>query len=119
MQNTSLQTIHIGYWKTTLSGCQYPMPEANTARQDEITEALMLLKKIKESVKTNTLYTKGVSPCRLCNKSNGSIEYVVTKYSKAGNPMMRWCIPEGYEHYLVDHKVKPDLENLRTAAMHC
>lgn len=119
MKTALLQTVYIGYWKTTLSECKYPMPEAKTSSQEELSEALMLLGKIKASLNTNTLYTKGVSPCRICNKSNGSQEYVVTKYSRAGNPMVRWCIPEGYEHYLVDHQVKPDLDALREAAQYC
>lgn len=119
MINQNFQTIYIGYWKTNTPNCAYPMPVENTADRPELEEALILLNKIKNSYKTKTLYTKGVSPCRICNKSNGSQEYVVIKYSRAGNPMVRWCIPEGYEHYLVDHQVKPDLDALREAAQYC
>lgn len=117
--NQNLQTNYIGYWKTNFPDCPYPMPVANTATPEELSEALSLLNKIKSSIKTRTLYTKGVSPCRLCGKSNGSQEYVVTKYSRAGNPLVRWCVPEGYVHYLMDHQVKPDFAALREAAQYC
>jgi hypothetical protein len=41
--------------------------------------------------------TKGLAPCRICKKGNGS-----GTYSKG-----KWSWPEGFIHYVVDHNVKP------------
>jgi hypothetical protein len=43
---------------------------------------------------------KGWSTCQICKKRNGSCDM----YS----PDSIWIFPEGYIHYIVDHKVKPD-----------
>ena len=44
---------------------------------------------------------RGLSECRLCNKLNGSKEFVL----KNSGQNINW--PEGYQHYVKDHDIKP------------
>lgn len=48
----------------------------------------------------------GLSKCRLCNKMNGSGEYIINN-EKNG---IKFYVPEGYIHYLKDHNVHPSPE---------
>lgn len=49
-----------------------------------------------------TLYYKGLSPCRCCGNFNGCAEYII-KFEDT-----EFIIPEGYIHYLKTHKLDPD-----------
>jgi hypothetical protein len=87
----------IGYWYSTFEP-QYPMPIANNVpfpNKINIIKALQA----KEAV-AQKKFAKGWSTCRICKKSNGSVEYESGNYT--------W--PEGYLHYLEDHNVVPDSE---------
>lgn len=92
--------ICIGYWGNALHpDTEYPMPVANTALldQDEVIEKLIC------AMENGYMESyRGSSTCRICHKLNGWKELEIirgdTKYS----------IPEGYLHYLVDHRVGYD-----------
>ena len=58
-------------------------------------EFIEKLEKVQE--RAEILHTRGWSDCRLCQTPNGSAEY---RYNG-------WAWPEGYMHYLVDHRVHP------------
>jgi hypothetical protein len=97
--------VNIGYWKANVSETSnYPYPVANTGSKDDCELALALINVIERSA-TKIGY-RGFSTCRICNQINGSQEY------QAGDMNFRMAMPAGYRHYIEDHKVMPDLDNL-------
>jgi hypothetical protein len=90
--------IHIGYWASTFD-YDMPMPIANTALPDQAE----VIAKLKAAMATGYMQEyRGSSYCRLCQKKNGYKELEIIR----GN--VKYCIPEGYMHYLEDHHVGYD-----------
>ena len=86
---------YIGYWSDGKNG--FPLPQSNAVENNE--EAIKMLDKILENA--TALSFRGFSKCRCCNKNNGNKEYSIVANNKT------YIIPEGYRHYLVEHKIKP------------
>lgn len=86
---------YIGYWSDGKNG--FPMPTANEVNNND--EAVLKLEAI--FALGEEIYCKGMSPCRCCNKMNGSSEFHIQDNKNT------YIIPEGYKHYLQDHKIKP------------
>ena len=92
--------IAIGYWrhKDDNEGA-WPEPYTERKDQDEIVDRL------KAAMVTGFLVSyRGSSNCRLCGKLNGWHELEIIRGST------KWIIPEGYVHYLEDHRVGYDPE---------
>jgi len=76
----------------------YPRPQQQLTKFDE-----HRIERIEQILSTmNKLGYLGSSSCRICHKSNGSIEY--NGVSPSGK---LWYIPQGYIHYLKEHNVHP------------
>jgi hypothetical protein len=77
------------------------MPVANSISDNSTQNAI--IGKLRQAFATHRMkHYRGWSTCRLCNMANGSgeidIEHNGTTY----------VIPQGYLHYLEDHKVEGD-----------
>jgi len=94
--------ITIGYWRSRFEE-DLPMPVADTQRQDQAE----IIAKLKAAMAAGymTQY-RGSSDCRLCGKSNGSREWEVIRGDT------KYLVPEGYVHYLEEHRVGYDLRLL-------
>lgn len=92
-------------------GCVDCIPDQSS--HDERTEFQKYWNIIKNTRRhrnlSNKLY-KGTSKCRICGCDNGNSEMIIWNKSTV------YCIPEGYYHYIISHRIKPDLENLRKVA---
>lgn len=114
------QFRYIGYWNNSQNQYpEFPLPLENTATDEEVKAALLLLDKIEKSPKTLKKAYRGWSTCRICQKSVGSEEFEVCVRNKKKDIVLRIAIPVGYRHYIETHRVKPDLESLELAAQHC
>lgn len=90
--------ICIGYWGWH---SEQPIPDTACHDQDEI------ISKLKNALANGFLESyRGSSNCRLCGKQNGWRELKVIKGSKT------YLVPEGYLHYLEDHRVGYDVRLL-------
>jgi hypothetical protein len=94
--------ITIGYWKSHLHE-DLPIPLPDTACADQA-EVIAKLKALMSGGYWQQY--RGWSNCRLCGKQNGSKELEIIR----GDTKYR--IPEGYVHYLEDHRVGYDLRLL-------
>lgn len=74
---------------------EFPYPQGNQMKQDDIAEFLSKLMKVEKKAKTFTYM--GFSKCRICEKVNGTKTYYTDLFA--------W--PEGYSHYIQEHGVKP------------
>jgi hypothetical protein len=102
MNEHQTKNIAIGYWGFEFDK-DHAMPVADTARPDQAE----MIAKLKVAMATGYWQQyRGWSNCRLCGKSNGSKELEIIR----GN--VKYLIPEGYLHYLVDHNVGYDLRLL-------
>ena len=100
-----------GYWSSNTKDLDhYPIPETGKFKQEDMDIFLPKLKWVEEQIpyKPNKnykpilkhafkLHFMGYSQCRCCGKSNGTGEYY----------FQGWAWPDGYMHYLVEHKVEP------------
>lgn len=86
---------YIGYWSDGKN--DFPMPIENQV--DNNNEAIIKLEAILK-LGEEVCY-KGISLCRCCNKMNGNSEFLVKSKD------IDYAIPEGYKHYLQEHKIKP------------
>lgn len=91
--------ISIGFWRTTPNSTEeLPWPtESYDPRWDD-RERLHVAAYL-DCGQEHAAY-KGSSTCRICGRSNGSRDFTDGTYL--------W--PEGYSHYVRDHKVKPPQE---------
>lgn len=100
--------ITIGYWRHQ-DDKEGAWPEANTERPDQDA----VIDRLKEAVRKGfVIGYRGWSNCRLCGKINGSRELEIIRGDT------KWVIPEGYVHYLEEHRVGYDpvlLEALESA----
>lgn len=94
----------IGYWKNPRDPDteQYPYPEPNTASDEQVLKMLDALNKIK--AKATIRYYKGISMCRICGCMNHAGEYLYT-YKRGRDGAKYFVVPEGLEHYIVQHRV--------------
>lgn len=87
--------MKIGYWT------DMKRPDSFIKKWKKRKIFLKQLKKIEEIIyegKRGRIFSyKGSSHCRICKICNGSKEFKLGKYT--------W--PEGYIHYIEEHKVKP------------
>lgn len=86
---------YIGYWSDGKNN--FPMPIENEVSNND--ESIKKLEAILEYATIRSY--RGWSTCRCCKKMNGSKQYYISSNEK------EYAIPEGYKHYLLDHKVKP------------
>jgi hypothetical protein len=91
-----------GYWKRKDTNCydEYSWPEPHDEPQElekEFLAALAEAEKIAEQVNY-----RGFSICRLCDKDNGSSEFV----------LHGWKWPSGFKHYVEVHHIRPSEEFL-------
>lgn len=100
-----------GFWASDHE-THLPTPVGTSWRNREL--FLRLLSRVESRVESGveSVQYKGFSWCRMCDKSNGSIEY---KLDIGGNV---WVWPDGYKHYIHYHQVRPSLafEEFITAA---
>ena len=76
---------------------RYPWPMATDIAWLGKREFLIALRALEQTAMK--IRYKGHSSCRICGKSNGSVEH------KANG----WLWPEGYIHYVEEHNVRPSL----------
>lgn len=91
-----MNIIYIGYWNNSSNQYpEFPLPVNGIPfdNSEDIEKLSFVLNK------SSVHYCKGFSPCRLCNKTNGSEEYHLTIKNT------KYIIPEGYLHYVKDHFV--------------
>jgi hypothetical protein len=91
-----------GFWRTNKSEKSFmPFPEEGNSGA--------FSKNLKE-IQSNAFKhsERGVSPCRICGKDNGCVEYHIKTVYKGQPVELHW--PEGYIHYLTTHKMKPSKE---------
>lgn len=105
-----------GYWYSDITMYQhYPIPQTNTFKQEDMDVFLPKLKWVENEInakKTNNRTSKksknvlngafkmnfmGFSKCRCCGINNCTGEYYY----------QGWAWPEGFMHYLEEHKVEP------------
>jgi len=87
------------WWSDREPHLPFPMPNEDPFSvfdYDNFVMALTYLEKDPDT--TNTAY-RGWSNCRICGCMNGSVTY------HRGD----WSWPEGYAHYIKEHKVRPSL----------
>ena len=86
-----------GFWKTGV-GSNLPSPAMTDGwvwwGRDMFLRKLQVIQLV-----AGNNHCKGSSRCRICGKSNGSIEYFYGG----------WIWPEGYGHYISEHNVVPSL----------
>lgn len=99
--------ILLGFWKSE-DKPELPMPVKNSWKNLPAKKRFLAwYKEFLETYDECRAY-KGSSTCRLCGGDAGSYEYVFTFKTKNGR--MTLFIPEGYEHYIEEHNVKPPLK---------
>lgn len=62
-------------------------------------EFLEKLTQVQNNRETRFITYRGFSTCRICFKANGSKEFCY----------QGWYWPEGYEHYIREHNIRPSL----------
>lgn len=93
--------VHIGFWKSDLENTvDFPSPIEDSAQEDESATIAGLNAFLNKFA--TIIYFRGCSRCRICNAINGSGEYRFTHEGTC------YAIPDGYFHYLRDHKVAID-----------
>lgn len=95
----NIKVNNIGYWYNDREAKDFPMPIANSANPKQLIKMMENLERFNSSVKTNTLFCKGFSICRICGCVNGSSEHV----QAVNGTVTR--IPDGLRHYIAEHKV--------------
>lgn len=91
--------IEIGFWRTTPNSTEdLPWPTEGYDPRWDTKEQLRVAAYL-DSGQEHAAY-KGTSMCRICGQSNGSRDLTDGTYL--------W--PEGFSHYVRDHKVKPSQE---------
>jgi hypothetical protein len=101
-----INTTYVGYWATP-DNVWYgnPVPNWKGWEDKELYNTFMtkLNKKIKDSRRT---IAKGFSKCRVCKENNGCKEYVLD-WKRKGDIVSMIVVPEGYLHYITEHKIEP------------
>ncbi len=103
-----MKTKYIGYWNNSRN--EYPdfaLPKPNQVLENQ--EAINIVSYF--DLFLNKENYRGWSNCRICGEMNGCGEYHIQ--DKINDVL--YVIPEGYKHYLKEHLIGPDLENLRKA----
>lgn len=106
------KNVLIGFYDDVGEKTNQPVP--NIATVDELNKAQQVFEKLKTHSNVNadgeetypyiiTNGYRGFSTCRVCYCANGSAEYIIEM-----NEQLVLRIPYGYQHYVMDHKVKPD-----------
>ncbi len=86
---------HEGFWrKTEAENSKLPWPISSPSWPGR--EAFLARLTLVQKSATGVDYM-GYSACRLCGKQNGASQYTL------GN----WTWPEGFEHYVREHDVRP------------
>nr|QBK88264.1 MAG: hypothetical protein LCMAC202_06260 [Marseillevirus LCMAC202] len=98
-----MATEYIGYWAHDKWESEYPFPKPEKKGFSGLDRFLIRLAHIENNIAECEEHRRQ-SICRLCNKDNGSREYVLDMSSK----IIRW--PEGYSHYLAEHNIHPATE---------
>lgn len=102
---------HEGYWASSHSiSEQYPTPIPNRFKQEDMEVFLPKLQWVESQIiyrapknhvsklpQAFKMHFMGYSTCRCCGEKNGTGEYY----------FQGWSWPDGYMHYLVEHKVEP------------
>lgn len=88
-----------GFWASA-SNTTLPSVPLSTPWKNRST-FLRALDKVEAKAVTNAY--RGVSVCRVCDKPNGSAEYLLKIESNT------WVWPSGYRHYISEHQVRPSL----------
>ncbi len=86
-----------GFWKS-FHEPNLPEPVASDESWDGQSNFLKCLDLVEAEAKF--VQFRGISPCRVCQKMNGSREFQHNG----------WAWPAGLRHYLEDHNVKPSKE---------
>lgn len=90
--------INIGYWGSDFYP-DLPMPVADT----ELPDQAAVIERLKAAFLSGYLVSyRGASTCRICGQMNGYEELEIIKGST------KYRIPDGYLHYLTDHRVGYD-----------
>lgn len=101
VKNFSYEIVYVGHWYDGYKRW-YGLPVKNWKGWDDKDLFDTFLYKLKNKISQSSgSYCRGYSICRICGKTNGSKEHVITDngtYIK---------IPEGYIHYIEDHKIQP------------
>ena len=87
-----------GYWRESedeASPLPWPVQDPTWEHRGEFLVELRI-------IESTSAYTDwmGFSRCRLCGRDNGASDF------RAG----QWVWPEGYQHYIADHDVRPSRE---------
>lgn len=106
----------VGFWYHSVLHPDLPMPVAGEQEWEGNKNFLSLLTVLQIGMENDSrakrnryedrypdarvVQYKGMSQCRLCGQSNGSKEFTLGGFT--------W--PEGYRHYLDEHRVEPDPE---------
>lgn len=102
---------HEGYWAGSSAMFEhYPMPVPNKFKQEDMEIFLPKLQWVESQIvyrpaqnqvsklpQAFKMHFMGYSTCRCCGEKNGTGEYY----------FQGWAWPDGYMHYLVEHKVEP------------
>lgn len=90
--------ILIGYWYSKYEKI-YPkcIPSKNKNWTEDVKRNFLY--RLSLLVPLNTYYYKGWSDCRICERKNGSSEFLFGKY----------IVPSGYRHYIEKHNIEPPL----------
>lgn len=89
-----------GYWYSKYEP-EFPMPKENTLSEENKKDVINKLEEI-EKIAEEQRY-RGWSSCRICDKSNGSVEFTYNGF--------RW--PSGFMHYIKEHNVSPSKQFLK------
>lgn len=109
---SKVHKTYVGYWASAL-GTKYQQiwygsPEPNwDGWNDKELYDTFLSKLYKKMDKARKAYAKGWSQCRICGCRNGSVEYDMDEKKVGDNEYSVTVMPEGYIHYIKEHKIKP------------
>jgi hypothetical protein len=81
----------IGFWKGKVRNC----PDLRWFKSDEYQACLKYL----QAGRKHRGY-KGWANCRICGACLGTYDMIT--------PDKKWIFPEEYDHYLTEHKLKPN-----------
>lgn len=86
-----------GFWRQTeAEGSKLPWPKPSAAWPNRES----FLSRLAAAQASATIIDfMGYSNCRLCGKQNGASEYTLE----------HWTWPEGFEHYVLEHGIRPSL----------
>ena len=77
------------------------MPQPDTLKSNEEAQRIYdLLLNLESSTQVRTVVYRGWSTCRLCGQGREALGN--REYSLGG-----WTWPQGYKHYVREHRVKP------------